>query len=374
MDQQILQSIRDVLNENEQIAIAVGQNPALDEMAGALSLYLALMSENKKVAIASPTTPIVELSNLVGINRVKQSLDGGSGDLVVSFPYKEGEIEKVSYTLENGYLNIIVKTGVDGLSFSENEVQYKRDGGKVPVLFVIGTSRLSSLGNIFDPQILKDTIIVNIDNKSENQGFGEVVLVSPDFSSVSEMIASILTELKLEIDRDIAQNLLSGISFATQDFQSSQTSSLAFEMAGYLMKKGAVRGKRETQKTFIKLPKSSFLSQTQSSDFDDFSDLDEDFGSYTEEQFDDSFAPIPKPASDFRQKPQIGRMNPFNRQQPQAQQRQQMQSQYKPQQRGAGFQPHQQSRQQAQKQDQKKNEQTPSDWLTPKIYKGSSNV
>lgn len=351
MDNQTLQSIKDVLDNNENIAIAVGKNPTLDEMAAALSLYLALISENKKVTIASPTAPIVELSNLVGINRVKQSLEIGSGDLVVSFPYKEGEIEKVSYTLENGYLNIIVKAGVDGLSFSENEVQYKRDGGKIPALFVIGTSRLSSLGNIFDPQNLKDTTIVNIDNKSENQGFGEVVLVSPNFSSVSEIMAQLLINLGYEIDNDIAQNLMLGISFATDNFQSPNTSSLAFEMAGILMKKGATR----SPKTQVKMPafktQDPFLNQNYQDKLDEPSFDEEDF-------FDNFNEPItpPAPAQRFQQPKPPQRMGGQFPTQPKIQ----------------SFQKHFQK--QNIKQEQKKNEQAPSDWLTPKIYKGSSNV
>jgi len=32
-----------------------------------------------------------------------------SGDLVVPFPYREGEIEKVSYTRDDNFLNIVVR-------------------------------------------------------------------------------------------------------------------------------------------------------------------------------------------------------------------------------------------------------------------------
>lgn len=351
MDEQAIQSIKDVLDNNEQIAIAVGKNPTLDEMGAALALYLALDAENKRVTIASPTQPIVELSNLVGINRVKQNFESGSGDLVVSFPYKEGEIEKVSYTLENGYLNIIVKAGVDGLSFSENEVQYKRNGGSISVLFVVGTPRLSSLGNLFDPQNLKDTTIVNIDNKSENQGFGEVVFISPDFSSVSEMIAELLSKLGCEIDNDIAQNLMLGISFATDNFQRPNTSSLAFEMAGILLKKGATR----TPKTQVKMPllktQDPFLGQGYQDKLDEPSFDEEDFL----DTFDEPIKP-PVPSQRFQQPKPFQRMSGQTSAQPKIQ----------------SFQKHFQK--QNIKQEQKKNEQTPSDWLTPKIYKGSSNV
>lgn len=242
MDNLTLQQIRDTIGKSDRIAIAVGRQANIDDMAAALSLYLSLTQMNKKVSIASATQPTVELSSLVGINKVKAQLDGDSGDLVVSFPYREGEIEKVSYTIDNGYLNIVVKAGVQGLTFQEADIRFTRGGGAPTVLFVIGTPRLSDLGTLFDPEALKNTTIINIDNKTDNQGYGDVVLVSPAASSVSELAANILSYLAADIDVDIAQNLLSGISFATENFQSQTTSATAFEMAGFLLKRGAMRG------------------------------------------------------------------------------------------------------------------------------------
>ena len=43
------------------------------------------------------------------------------------------------------------------------------------------------------------------------------------------------------MDLDISQNLMLGIATATDNFQNPQTSSLAFEMAGILMRNGALR-------------------------------------------------------------------------------------------------------------------------------------
>lgn len=252
MDTFTLQKIKQLLEKNNTIGIAVGKNPGVDEMGGALALYLSLQSFGKSVSVACPTEPIVEVSSLVGIDQVKTNFGSGkSGDLTVSFPYKEGEIEKISYTLEDGFLNILVKTGKLGLSFDEKEIVYKRGGVAQGVVFTIGTAKLSDLGNLFDVQALKDTKIINIDNKAENQGYGDIVLVSTNSSSVSEQVASLILSLGLKMDIDIAQNLLSGVSQATDNFQNPNTSPLAFEMASILMKKGAVRVRSGARKTAI---------------------------------------------------------------------------------------------------------------------------
>ncbi|MEK7571031.1 MAG: hypothetical protein AAB553_02040 [Patescibacteria group bacterium] len=244
MDSNVLQKIKEALSTSTSIGIAVGPHPSLDDMAAALSFYLLLKNANKQVSIASATSPIVEVSGLVGINHVQEKLGGGeAGDLVVSFPYRDGEIEKVSYTLDEqkGLLNIIVKAGELGLSFEEKDVQYVKGSGSIDLLIVVGTPSLADLSSVIDAQKLQDIKIVNIDVKQHNQRFGDVVMVATNRSSVSEHMADILLSLGFQFDQDSAQNLFNGISSATKGFQDPSTSALAFEIVSILMKRGAKR-------------------------------------------------------------------------------------------------------------------------------------
>lgn len=236
-----IQRLREIFEKDGAFAIIAGESYEIDEMGAALSLYLALTSHGKDVSIASSKQPLVEVSNLVGIDRVKSSYESKNGDLVVSFPYQADEIGKVSYTLESGFLNIIVKPKENALSFGEKDVLFKRSGEVPSVLITVGVKRLSELSSLFSIEALKDTTIVNIDKPGNNEGFGDIVIMGQGASSVSEQVANILITLAYPIDVDIAQNLMSGIIASTQDFQSSQTSSLAFEMAGILLRNGAVR-------------------------------------------------------------------------------------------------------------------------------------
>lgn len=241
MDRNILQKLKDAIAKSNNIGIAVGSQPSVDEMGAALSLYLLLQNANKKVSVASPSDPIVEISSLVGINKVQKQFGGNAGDLVVSFPYQEGEIEKVSYTLENNHLNIIVKAAAQGLSFNEKDVQYTRGSGTIDLLITIGVANLSDVNPIIDEQKLSNVQIINIDNDSTNQGYGDIVLVEPKASSVSEYLSDIVLTLGFTVEQDVAQNLLSGVMSATKNFQDPRTTTLAFEVAAYLMKNGARR-------------------------------------------------------------------------------------------------------------------------------------
>lgn len=319
MDRDILQKLKDAIAKSTNIGIAVGTQPSIDEMGAALSLYLLLKNANKNVSIASQTDPIVEISSLVGIDKVQKQLGGSAGDLVVSFPYQEGEIEKVSYTLENNHLNIIVKATEQGLSFNERDVKYTRGSGSVDLLITVGAESLSEIGNVIDQQNMSNVQVINIDNSPTNQGFGDIVLVSRQASSLSEHMADIVLTLGFTLEQDVAQNLLSGIMSATKNFQDPKTSTLAFEVSAYLMKNGARR-----------MPGS-------------------------QQQPRERFAPSQQQAQEQQQQPT---------QEPSAPKQEEKQ------------QPQQQNSANAQEEQPQDNGQDtpPLDWLTPKVYKGSTDV
>ncbi len=311
MDNLTLRQITEAIEKNKTIGIVTAKNPSVDDMAAALSLYLSLKNAGKDVTIATPENPLVEVSSLVGIDKVQTSLNSAAGDLVVSFPYEEGEIDKVSYTLDNGYLNIVVKAGEKGLSFKDEEVQFTRGAKGVPtLLFTVGVQRLSDVAKLFDVADLKDTMVINIDNEADNQGFGDIVMVYPMLSSLSEQITNLLLAVNLKIDPDTAQNLMYGISDGTNNFQNPKTSALAFEMAGILMRNGAIRVNTSRK----------------------------------EEKNVDPFF-----------KPQQQRQQ----QQSQQQRQQELQSELKKQENRA--------------QNKDDDDSPPDDWLAPKIYKGSTN-
>lgn len=406
MDNATFQRIKDLILNHQDIGVVVGQNPSLDEMAAGLGMYLSLKLMAKNASIACPSDPIVALSSLVGINQVQKSLSAGGegGDLTVTFPYQEGEIEKVSYTLDNGKLNIVVKAGEKGLSFSQSDVQFIRSGsGKAPSLvFFVGVPRLSDVASVVQP-VPGQTMVVNIDNKAENEKYGDVVVVDPKWSSVSEQIADFVTllEPQIELDVDTAQNLLSGIDFATSDFTSPRTSYLAFEVAGILMKKGATR---QQSRVISQQAQSAGMTQQELNTYFPPTQPVQKTQSFENTQ---SQRPMPQPFSQGQAQgpmqqpqpvqpvwqpqqfepiqeqpawqPQPVQSQPFSNAQPQPVQPawQPQQASQQPFGQAQGQQgPVQQSQQEAkpfdQSQGKKDDRQAPPDWLTPKVYKGST--
>ena len=245
MDEQILQNLKSAIDNNEHVAVLVGKNPTLDQMAAGLSLFLTLKNAKKSVTMLSASEPTVEVGSLVGIDKVETSYSSQAGDLIVSFPYKDGEIEKVAYNEdeEKHLLNIVVTAGENGLSFTEQDVIFARGSGKLNLLITVGTAHLDDVYSVITPDSLTDATIINIDNADGNERYGEINLVSSRFSSLSEQVADLLLTLGYdpEMDEDISQNMMSGIVSGTSNFQNSNTSYLAFEIASILMKKGAKR-------------------------------------------------------------------------------------------------------------------------------------
>ncbi len=377
MDNATLQRLKEALQRSKSVAVAVGKEPSIDEMAAALSLYLSLQAMGKNTAVLSATEPIVEVSNLVGVDKVKTRYEGGGADLVVSFPYREGDIEKVSYTIENGYLNIVVKAGDQGLTFSEQDVRYTRGNGELDLLFVVGTPRLADIHSAFSPDALKNVTLVNIDNKQENQGFGDIVIVNPRASSVSEQIVQVLNDLKAPLDVDIAQNLIDGISYGTENFQSPRTTPIAFEMAGILMRQGAVRSRTQQVPTTTQQmrqpqpqtqPQGNFqqqrpVVQQQPQQQSQQQRDNRDRRQFDQRQSDRNDNRDRRPQFDQRRQQQ----QPAQQNQQQSQPQQQPVQQRQPQLQQVTLPPQEQ-------QNNFDDINPPTDWLTPKVYKGSSNV
>lgn len=373
MDNQTFQRIKDLITQHQSIGVVVKPNPTLDEMAGGLGMFLVLTQMGKAAAIASPTDTVVGLSNLVGIQKVQKTLSattGKGGDLTVSFPYKDGEIEKVSYTQENGSLNILVQAGPNGMSFSQQDVKFVQAGGagSMPtLLFAIGIPNLQDVASVVSQDALRNMTVVNIDNKAENTKYGDVVVVSTRFSSVSEQVADFLTllEPQIELDKDTAQNLFDGVSSATKDYTTPNTSYLAFEMAGILMKKGATRYKTPGASVPQGQPASQYFPPVSAAAQPMVQAMAQPQPMQQAPQFNPASnaafaAPVaPQPIAQMPQQPAYN-LAPVQQpmQQAPAMQPQPMQQPQQPQPQAGG--------------PMAQTDQAPADWLTPKVYKGSS--
>lgn len=232
------------MDQQNELGIVIGSHQNLDTVASALALYLTLTQAGKKVQIISKKSPTVEVSNLVGVDRIKENFAGSSGKLVVALPYIKGEVEKVLFTEAPNTINFHLTAAPNKsiTPFELSDVKLMWEGGAPDALITMGVGSVDELTGIADSSNVK---IVNIDNYPGNTRFGDVVVVDETFSSLSEIIGKIVKDLQLPMDIDIAQNILDGVLYATRNFTKQNTSPLAFEAASTAMYHGAQRKAEE---------------------------------------------------------------------------------------------------------------------------------
>lgn len=82
-------------------------------------------------------------------------------------------------------------------------------------------------------------IIITLDHHPQSGQIGDIKIVDPHFSSTCEIIYWLLKTMQLDLDKDIATCLLSGIFSDTGGFQHANTSQKVLKVAGKLLLKGA---------------------------------------------------------------------------------------------------------------------------------------
>ena len=235
------EQIKELIDTANTLGIVVSETQNIDTAAAALGLYLILKSSGKNVQIVSKKTPVVEVSNLVGIDKISKNFSGKTKILTISVPYREGEIEKISYNIEDTRLNVNLFAETSGITVDEGDIQYIRKGSSPSTIITIGVTNETELSGLVDLKAVKS---IHLDKNPLNPLFGDISIIDPSFSSVSEIVTQLVMEANLGYDLDAFQNLLDGITFATHNFTSQNTSPYAFEAAGFLLQNGAKRKER----------------------------------------------------------------------------------------------------------------------------------
>lgn len=230
--------LRSMLQSAQNVLIALSQNADEDATAAALALYLVLSKMRKQTTVISSSEVKVERAHLFGIDKITNQIAGGN-TLVVSLPYSEGAIEKVSYNIENNRFNLVIEPRGNALSFNPDQIEYNYGKGDFDLVFVIGASQLSDLGPIATKHAnaFEGKTIINIDNAQNNTGFGKVNLVNN--GPISQIVTMLLKSLRIPIDQDPASNLYTGITSAQQGVTLASASPDSLEAIAFLLRSNA---------------------------------------------------------------------------------------------------------------------------------------
>lgn len=235
-------SFKNLLDESNSILILLPVKPYFDQVAAGLSLYLALR-DKKEVQVFCPTPMIVEFNRLVGVNKVSQEV--GNKNLIIKFTdYKANDIERVSYDIEDGQfrLSVIPKPRLNPPA--KDQVQVSYSGVAADCIILVGGTNESHFPAISSKDFV-GAKLVHIGTKDLSLSAGKgLISFSRPASSVSEVVAGLMSESGLDYDADIATNLLMGIEEGSAKFTDANVGAQTFELAASLIRAG---GKRQPQ-------------------------------------------------------------------------------------------------------------------------------
>lgn len=251
-----LSELQKVLPGAKNILIALSSQPAVDDLAAGLALFLSLTSAGKNVSIVSEGVIRVGHTNLFGIGQIQNKLPQTSGgNLVVSLGgvVSGGTVpalEKLDWYPQGSDLNLVFHV-IPGQKFEPTHITPRFEGGSFDLIFVIGAQSLASLGSIYlgHEESFRNIPLANIDNKAGNGGFGTTNVVDPNASSASEIMTQVLTPLQLSFEGDIASNLLAGIFAATNNLQGTNTGADTYGAVALAMQMGGQRPQSAAQPT-----------------------------------------------------------------------------------------------------------------------------
>lgn len=316
------------------IAICLPQNPTTDTITASLGLYLGLLTLGKNVNIVCSTKIPSELE-LFGAEKIQTELVSEGDTLIITFPDSGDLIDKVTSNLDNNSLNLVVTPLPGATRLDPKRVKYTFSGGKIDTMVIVDNPDLTELGDIYqkNQERFKQAEIVHIGK-------------STSLSSTSEIVFKLLQSLNIDIDGEVATILYAGLASATANFTSQSTNAGSFEAAAAFLKMGAVKKQIRapvflTEKPVVEeinIKKDSRLPESQKSDTLTFGPV--------------KWSKKPQFKQDDAPQENISIKSPET----------------------ASFENLSTPDQNIEKKESFKDEETPQDWLKPKIFKGSKLI
>lgn len=239
VNQELQKQLSDLVQGARAVLVAVVTGSE-DALAAAIGFGEVLGRENKTVTIAYSNEPSPKVSSLPGHERIVSSL---SKNFVITLKEAVGNVEKVSYYTEGNDLCLVIHPKTSATAFTSDKIAYSDSSAGFDLIFIVGAANLIDLGSVYDeePSLYSNNRIINVDIHQDNSRFGEVNLVNPQASSVSEEMVGLVQTLGLTLSEEAATAFLFGIEEATRNFSSPQASPEAFDKAALCLRAGGQR-------------------------------------------------------------------------------------------------------------------------------------
>lgn len=233
-------SFSSLINSSASILVVLPTKPTFDQVAAGLSLYLSL-HDSKETSIFCPALITVGFNRLIGVNKITGEI--GNKNLIIRFAgYDAGNIEKVSYDIENNEfkLTVVPKTGLTAPE--KNQIDLTYTGISADLVILVGGANDSHFP-ILGSSELASAKVAHIGTRALASS-REVMSFAKPGSCSSELIANLIKDNKLVLDAETATDLAMGIEDGSSNFASPEVTPETFETFAYLLRNGAQRAPR----------------------------------------------------------------------------------------------------------------------------------
>lgn len=250
IDQAQTNKFKDILELSKNALIVFPEQENLDLFLATYCLYsfLALKQEVRLLNPKFKQKIPAELSDFINIKLIENEL--GKENLLISFPYQEDQVDKVSYYIgeqdKRFYLTIKPKKGVAPLDSSALEFSYA--GAQADLLILCGVEDLEKLNQLYFAyeNLYKgvDNHLVTINNFIPD--FGKLNLDISPSNSYCEAVFYLLKDMDQNNEDLLAKSnlptlLLYGIEDKNLGLQAQNTSPNTFLAVAELLQLGAMR-------------------------------------------------------------------------------------------------------------------------------------
>ncbi len=229
------------LGQADDLKILLPEKPRLDQVAAATALSASLNKSGKKTQVVCSRPLTVEFSQVVGVEKITNQLEGRS--FIININYSLANIEKINWDdREQERVSLIIEPKPEAPSINDRLVSFKKGSGSLKNAIVFGFSSQKELDQTIKSLGVKKTLdslsLVNINLNRESEFFGQIKLIDLEASSFSEIVAGLIEGLSLPIEGESAGNLLLGLQAATNSFSVSGLGPDTFEAAAFCLRAG----------------------------------------------------------------------------------------------------------------------------------------
>jgi nanoRNase/pAp phosphatase (c-di-AMP/oligoRNAs hydrolase) len=230
-----LSSAANLIEKSQNILILPALESQGDELGASFGLFLTLKKMGKNVNLLTSKIP----DKFQFLNEL---VDNASKDFTISIDTQNKEISEMRY--EKSEQNLKIYLTLNKGHINPKDIIFTPTLPKAPdLLIALGASSLDKTSDMFskNTQLFYKTPVINIDNNTENENFGDVNLITSN-ASITESVVELLNSIDQGeniMNSETATSLLTGIVWFYQNFRNSRTKPETFEMAARLIGQGA---------------------------------------------------------------------------------------------------------------------------------------